>query len=59
MPTTPPTRQTEARIRRIISAAITGGLQVAEVVVEPDGTIRLLRESPKTPQGDTRKPKEW
>ena len=56
---TPPTRNTEAKIRRAIRAAIEAGVSVGSVEVAPDGTIRLLLDGAEPTQPKQREPEEW
>lgn len=53
------TRFTEAQIRRAVKGAIAGGLDIGEVKIETDGTIRILPAAEKKPQSDPRKPESW
>lgn len=55
----PKPRQTEARIKRTIRAALDAGLAIGAVEVAPDGTIRLLRATGDVAQSEQRTPEEW
>lgn len=49
------TRFTEAQISRAIKGALKAGLDIGEVKVDPDGTIRILPKT-DTPPHDPRQP---
>lgn len=54
----PAATPTEAQVRRAVKGALSAGFAVGAVEIKPDGTIRILPESP-TPAQTAPEPKEW
>lgn len=49
----------EAQVKHLLRGAQAAGTPVAVIERLPDGTIRLLLESPKPAKPDARKPESW